>query len=120
MGVDWRRNEKNIYRKVVNWFDLMRAQLEEAGVLQENVYNMDKMGVLPSVLVSSKYLVSAEMHKTHRGAGLKGTLITAVECTSADSRRLPPLIVLPKADIRTTGSAMTPQVGSSPAARKAT
>jgi hypothetical protein len=34
----------------MNWFDVMRAQLEEMDVLQENVYNMDETGVLLSVL----------------------------------------------------------------------
>jgi hypothetical protein len=99
-ALDWRRHEKNIYKKIVNWFDLMRAQLEEAGVLQENVYNMDETGVLLSVLGSSKYLVSAEMHKSHRGTDSKRTLITAVECISADGRSLPPLIIFPGVDLR--------------------
>jgi hypothetical protein len=40
--LDWRRHEKNIYAKIVNWFDLVHEQLEEAAVLQENVYNMDQ------------------------------------------------------------------------------
>lgn len=62
----------------------MRMQIEEMSVLQENLYNMDEIGALLSVLGSSKYLVSADMEKTHRGAGSKRTLITAVECISAD------------------------------------
>jgi hypothetical protein len=57
-ALDWRRHEMNIYAKVVNWFDLMRPQLEEEGVLQENVYNMDETGVMVSVIGSSKHLVS--------------------------------------------------------------
>jgi len=68
--------------------------------MQENVYNMDETGVMLSVLGSSKYLVSAEMQKTHRGAGAKRTLITAVECISADGRSLPPLIIFPGVDLR--------------------
>jgi hypothetical protein len=47
------------------------------------MYNMDETGVMLSVLGSSKYLVSAEMQKTYSEAGLKRTLITAVECISA-------------------------------------
>jgi hypothetical protein len=99
-ALDWRRHEKSIYNKVVKWFDIMRAQLEEADVLQENVYNMDETGVLLSVLGSSKYLVSAEMPKTHRGTDTKRTLVTAVECISADGRTLPPLIIFPGVDLR--------------------
>lgn len=99
-ALDWRRHEKNIYPKIVNWFDLMRVQLGEDGILPENVYNMDETGVLLSVLASSKYLVSSEMQKTHRGAGSQRTLITAVECISADGRSLPPLIIFPGVDLR--------------------
>lgn len=99
-ALDWRRHEKNIYAKVVHWFDIMRAQLEETSILQENVYNMDETGVLLSVLGSSKYLVSSDMEKTHRGTSSKRTLITAVECISADGRSLPPLIIFPGADLR--------------------
>lgn len=40
------RHEKNVYAKVVHWFDVMRAQLEETSVLQENVYNLDETGVM--------------------------------------------------------------------------
>jgi hypothetical protein len=78
----------------------MRVQLEDTDVLQENVYNMDETGVLLSVLGSSKYPVSAEMSKTYRGTDTKRTLITAVECISADGRSLPPLIIFPGVDLR--------------------
>ena len=40
------------------------------------------------------------MPKTHRGTDIKGTLITAVECISADGRSLPPLIKFPGVDLR--------------------
>jgi hypothetical protein len=78
----------------------MRVQPAETGVMQENVYNMDGTGVMLSVLGYSKYLVSAEMQKTYRGTGSKRTLITAVECISADGRSWPPLIIFPGVDLR--------------------
>ena len=99
-ALDWKRHEKNTYPKIVDWFDLMRVQLEEPRLLQENVYNMDETGVLLSVLGSSRYLVSSEMQKTHRGTGSQRTLITAVECISADGRSLPPLIIFPGVQLR--------------------
>lgn len=99
-ALDWRRHEKNIYAKIVCWFDIMRAQLEETNILQENVYNMDETGVLLSVLGSSKYLVSSDMEKAHRGTGARRTLITAVVCISADGRSLPPLVIFPGVDLR--------------------
>lgn len=55
-ALDWRRHEKNIGKKKnVNWFNLMRAQPEEAGVLQENPYDIYYIGVLLSVLGSSRH-----------------------------------------------------------------
>lgn len=45
-------------------------------------------------------LVSAEMPKTNRATDTKRTLITAVECISADGRSLPPLIIFPGVDLR--------------------
>lgn len=35
-ALDWIRHEKNIYAKVVNWFDLLRIQLAETGVMLED------------------------------------------------------------------------------------
>lgn len=99
-ALDWKRHDKNIYAKIVKWFDLMRQQLAERSVLQENVYNMDETGVLLSVLGSSKYLISSELQKAHRGTSSQRTLITAAECISADGRSLPPLIIFPGVNLR--------------------
>ena len=40
--------------------------------------------------------------KTYRGAGVKRTLITAIECISVDGRYLHPLIIWPAAIYRST------------------
>jgi hypothetical protein len=61
---------------------------------------MDETGVLLSVLGSSKYLISSDIVKDHRGAGVRRTLITGVECVSADGRSLPPLIIFPGSTLR--------------------
>jgi hypothetical protein len=63
---------------------------------------MDETGVLLSVLNSLKVLVGRHELKTHRGAGVKRTLITAIECISADGRSLHPLIIWPAATHRST------------------
>jgi hypothetical protein len=71
----------------------MGKQLSEHGILQENVYNMDETGVLLSDLNTVKVLMSRSDVQSCRGVGLRRTMITAVECISADGRCLPPLIV---------------------------
>lgn len=101
-AIDWQRHEKNIRAKVENWFEVMSKQLSERGVLQENVYNMDETGVLLSDLTTTKVLVCRNDARSRRGVGLRRTMITAVECISADGRCLPPLIIWPGKTIQNT------------------
>ena len=54
---------------------------------------MDEMGVILSILGSIKVLVSKDDLRNYRGAGVKRTIVTAIECVSADGRSLLPLIV---------------------------
>jgi hypothetical protein len=99
-ALDWNRHDNNIYNKVTEWFDVIRKQLREPIILPENVYNMDETGVLLSALSSLKVLVCTDDLRTYRGAGVKQELITAIECISADSRSLNPLIIWPAATHR--------------------
>jgi hypothetical protein len=78
----------------VDWFS---GELASSEVLVENTYNMDETGVLLSVLNSLKVLVGKNELKTYRGAGVKRTLITSIECISADGRYLHRLIIWPAA-----------------------
>jgi hypothetical protein len=63
----------------------------------ENIYNIDETSVLLSVLNSLKVLVSKNELRNYRGARVKCTLITAIECVSADGWYLYPLIIWPAA-----------------------
>jgi hypothetical protein len=101
-AIDWQRHEKNIRVKVEQWFTIMGKQLSERGILQENVYNMDETGVLLSDLNTVKVLVSRSDVQSCRGVGLRRTMITAVECISADGRCLPPLIIWPGKTLQNT------------------
>ncbi|KAF2002435.1 DDE-domain-containing protein [Amniculicola lignicola CBS 123094] len=67
-ALDWNRHEKNIYDKVVHWFEVIKRVLDDPAVLAENVYNMDETGVMLSMLGSTKVLRVA---------------VTAVECQYA-------------------------------------
>ncbi|EMD96399.1 hypothetical protein COCHEDRAFT_1086940, partial [Bipolaris maydis C5] len=82
-SIDWKRYENNIYDKT------------DAAVLLENVYNMDETGVMLSKLGSVKVLVGKDDRRDYRGTGMKRTMVTAVECISADGRALLPLIIWP-------------------------
>ncbi|KAF2006458.1 DDE-domain-containing protein [Amniculicola lignicola CBS 123094] len=56
---------------------------------------MDKTGVMLSMLSSVKVLVGKGDRRNYRGARVKRTTITAIECISADGRYLNPMIIWP-------------------------
>jgi DDE superfamily endonuclease len=70
-------------------------ELHDPAILAENVYNMDETGVLLSFLASRKYMIYKDDWRKCREAAVKRTLVTAVECISADGRCLSPLIIWP-------------------------
>jgi hypothetical protein len=100
--LDWARHGHNIYDKVCEWFAVIGKELSDPAIVPENVYNMDEIDVLLSVLSSLKVLVSRNDLRNHRGAGVKRTLVTAIECVSADGRCIPPLIIWPTSTHRST------------------
>lgn len=67
--------------------------LQDLDVLAENIYNMDETRVILSMLGSVKVLIGKDDLRTYRGAKVKRTTITAVECISVDGRYLNPIII---------------------------
>jgi hypothetical protein len=92
-ALDW--NRYNIYDKVVHWFEVIGQMLKDQTVLPENVYNMDETGVMLSMLGSVKVLVGRDDLRSYRGARVKRTVVTAIECVSASGRSLNPMIIWP-------------------------
>jgi len=41
-ALDWNRHEKNTYRKITHWFEVIKDVLQNLDILAENVYNMDE------------------------------------------------------------------------------
>jgi hypothetical protein len=56
---------------------------------------MDETGVMLSMLGSVKVFVGRDDVRRHRGAGVKRTMVTAIECISVDGRSLYPLVIWP-------------------------
>lgn len=67
----------------------------DLAILPENVYNMDETGVMLCMLGTIKVLVSKNDTRNYRGTGVKRTMVTAIECISADGRSLLPMIIWP-------------------------
>jgi hypothetical protein len=72
---------------------VIKEVLQDPAILPENVYNMDKTGVMLSMPGSVKVLVSKHDRRDYRGARVKHTTVTAIECISGDSRYLNPIII---------------------------
>ena len=68
-------------------------ELQNPAILAENVYNMDEMGTMLSMLNSVKVLVGKDDTQGYRGARVKRTMVTAIECISADGKCLKPMII---------------------------
>jgi DDE superfamily endonuclease len=94
-ALDWDRHPNSIYDKMVEWFQIIGDVLDSPDVLQENVYNMDETGIMLSKLGSVKVLVGKNDGRDFRGARVKRTTVTAIECISADGRYLHPMIIWP-------------------------
>jgi hypothetical protein len=94
-ALDWKRHESNIYDKIIHWFEVIEQVLKDPAILPENVYNMDETGVMLCMLGSVKVLLSSDDLRDYRGAGVKRTMVTAIECISANSKSLLPMIIWP-------------------------
>ena len=92
-ALDWDRF--NIYDKATHWFDVIERVLQDPAVLPKNVWNMDETGVMLSKLNSVKVLMSKDNQRGYRGARVKRTTVTAVECVSAEGKYLDPMIIWP-------------------------
>jgi hypothetical protein len=82
------------------WFEVIGRLLKDPAISRENVYNMDETGVMLSMLSTVKVLVSKDDMRDYRGARVKRTMITAIECISGDGRYLDPMIIWPAATHR--------------------
>lgn len=94
-AIDWNRHDKHIYWKVVHWFEVIGKILQDPAILAENVWNMDETGIMLSMPGSVKVLVGKDDKRKHRGARIKRTSVTSIECISADGRYLDPMIIWP-------------------------
>jgi hypothetical protein len=72
---------------------VIREVLQDPATLLENVYNMDETGVMLCMLGYTQVLVSKDDPRDYRGAGVKRTMVTAIECISADGRSLLLMII---------------------------
>lgn len=87
--MDWNRHDNT------QWFEVIETELRRSDIMPENVYNMDETGVMLSMLGSVKVLVGKDNQRDYRGASVKRTMVTAIECISASGESLTPIIIWP-------------------------
>ena len=74
---------------------MIKDELCRADVLLENVYNIDKTGIMLSMLSAVKVLVGKDDGRDYKGTGTKRTMVTAIGCVSASGEYLNPIIIWP-------------------------
>lgn len=79
-ALGWNRHETTIAPKMILWFEVIGRVLRDPAILAENVYDMDETRVMPSMHGSAKVLVGKDIRRKYRGARVKRTTGTAVEC----------------------------------------
>lgn len=94
-ALDQNRHDTNIYPKSEHQFKVIGEVLQGPEILAKNVYNMDETGVMLSILGSIKVLISKDDKHKYKGARVKRTTMTAIECISRDGRYLNPIIIWP-------------------------
>lgn len=94
-ALDWNRLPTFTRDKILEWFEIMGKVLQDPSIRAENVYNMDETGVMLNMLDSVKVLVGKGDVRDYRGARVKRTTITAIECINADGSYLDPMIIWP-------------------------
>ena len=72
---------------------MIEKVLQDSAALQESVYDMDETGIMLSKLNSIKIFVGKDNKRGYRGACVKRTTITAIECVSAIGRYLNPMTI---------------------------
>jgi hypothetical protein len=67
--------------------------LQDLAVSKENVHNIDETGVVLSMLGLVEVLVGKDDMRDYRGARIKRTMVTTIECIGGDGRFPNPMIV---------------------------
>lgn len=87
-ALDWNRHEKNTYKKITHWFEVIEKVLQDPSILPKNIYKMDEAGTMLSMPGSVKVIIGKDDIRNYRGARIKRTTVTAIECISADGEYL--------------------------------
>ena len=74
---------------------MIEKVLQALTILAENVYNIDKTGVMLSMPGSVKVLVDKKDTRDYREMQIKQITVTVIECISADNRYLNSMIIWP-------------------------
>ena len=67
--------------------------LQDLAIVTENVYNMDETEVMLSISGFIKILIDKNNRRDYRDARIKRTIVTVIECISADDRYLKSTII---------------------------
>lgn len=82
-----------------DYFEKLRAAINEFEVSPENVYNMDETGFNIGVAEDRNVIVDGTVSTRYQAQGGRQEWVTSVDCICADGSSIPPLIIFTGASI---------------------
>jgi DDE superfamily endonuclease/Tc5 transposase DNA-binding domain len=85
---------KETTREIVgNFFEIFKRTVEEEGILDENIHNMDESGNALGTIQAARAIIDSNVPMTYYAEPGRQEWVTTVECISADGDSIPPLII---------------------------
>ena len=74
-----------MHDKITEWFEVIGKVLQDQAILPENVYNINEIGVMLSILGSVKVLVGKDCHELSQSR-YESRIRHATTCTNGSSK----------------------------------
>ncbi len=81
--------------QITNWFDRLQILMKTNQIQPLDLYNFDEIGFLEGQGCAESVITQYPEKITYLASGFSWSLITIIECVSADGSSLPPCIILP-------------------------
>lgn len=78
---------------VGKFFEIFKNTVQEEGILDENIYNMDESGNSIGTIQAARAIIDSAVPMTYYAEPGRQEWVTTVECISADGNSIPPLII---------------------------
>jgi hypothetical protein len=85
---------KDVNREVVaNFFETFKRTIEEEGIIDENIYNVDETGFALGTIQAARAIIDSTVPLTYHAQPGRQEWVTVIECISADGMSISPLVI---------------------------